>query len=265
MKRSFTLLAALFLTLSLAGCKMPGVKPDPGVPTGSDPSVQSTTLPTAAAPTETQPKIKGVNVIDAFSKTEEFGISWSDETFICSFSIPAIDLDTDNAEAFNQTIYDDLYKVYEAAHDPEDDLIYSLNYVSSVYKGVVAILTDTEYMLPASEYMGHIMGTYYYDVATDRPLDSAEAYVNKLGYTLDQLEKAARQTREYQELQESGIYSGEEKYEWDSVTLYGCIINFDTVYLLFDCVWSFSAEGEVYTNHHTVVKAVDSDDFLGSV
>ena len=188
MKRLSLILTALILFLCCVGCRVL-----PGLPEIPAPTEAPTEAPTAA-PTEDPNKIRPVAVVEVFHETEVVRDSLDMETFTCTYSIPAVDVETDTARAFNQAIYDDLHKAYETAHDPENDLIWNVGYEASVYKQqVVAILTQTEYFLPYSEYGGCEWNTYYYDGARDEIM-TPSSYVRSLGYVFTQFKHAAEKT-----------------------------------------------------------------------
>ena len=126
------------------------------------------------------------NVTMEIVPDDETLASWGD-IFTSSFRVPAVNLESDNAKAFNQKIFDEYpsYAFAEVSDTPVSvDRIYRYDYFSDVTdNAMVAIVLQKQVGYFYSEY-GTEFKAYYYDLKGDCEL-SAEDYLDSLDIDLD--------------------------------------------------------------------------------
>lgn len=269
MKKNVLIIIALIavLTFALQACtvNVGGNSQSPSSVSSKDDGVPSQSSSSASESSKSDESASpvSVNVIEVFHENETV-IVWDTE-YTNKYSIPAIDSEAANAKALNKKIYDELYGIYTKAQDPDRNLINDLSYTSSVFRGIVAINVKYVAFVPASDIWDNYHFTYYYDAVNDRILESDSDYIEACGYTLEQLNAAAKKTQEYADLMSAGYWYGGSDYEWDTIELSACIFGDEKSEMIFDCTYKDNIEHKEYTFHATMTEEIKTSDLLSKL
>lgn len=221
-----TILSLLCLTLAillLAGCEItitpagdtnaPNTQapdsdaPDSKIPDSSAPDDTSKAPDTTEPPADTQPPKpleydeSIVILADTFKypvENEYEGV-WKDENGnpqYNQFLIPALNLSTANAKAFNAKLLEVSaeYRT-DCENEPKSGRIYFFDYEVAERDNVVAIRIN-ETFSAMSAGVGRAYDAYYYDINADRELSLAE-YLGRFGFTEKTLTEKLVASREY--------------------------------------------------------------------
>jgi len=140
--------------------------------------------------TETNIEVTSDIVIDAVNYSREIisVFEWMDYSgYNHTIRIPKINLSSENAQNFNNKIYNDHAAPYEVLLNyHEEQMIYHVNYTYKLYEDVVGIIVEFTGG-PQAAGAEIRRSYYYYDVKNDKEI-SLDEYINALGYTTNELE-----------------------------------------------------------------------------
>ena len=163
-----------------------------------------------------------IRVVEVYHKEEKIP-GWEDSSQKRVFSIPKVKSNSKGAKQFNAKLKEYCEELIDEAHEGEKaEMLVTIDFESSVYKGIAAITVNEVYAVMGSDVYWTNSKIFYFDSKKGSEMTDWKPYVRAVGYDPDKFERAFKETDVYLNFVAPDEY--DEDWSVSNVSIIGVMI-----------------------------------------